>query len=87
LWYKPFREEGAVLGWIVVVILMWVLLSLVLGLTMLLFARRRDFSMPTLDVPEPPLMYRSGLAPRPLRRAGGPCEGRVRRKRTTHAGR
>jgi hypothetical protein len=76
-----------VLGWILVVILMWVLVSLVLGLSMLLFARRRDFSVPTLDVPEPPLMYRGAFARPPLRRAGGKCEGRVRRKRTTHAGR
>jgi hypothetical protein len=77
-----------VLGWILVVILMWVLVSLVLGLSMLVFARRRDFSAPPrLDGPEPPLMYRSALARGPLRRAAGACEGRVRRRRTTPAGR
>jgi hypothetical protein len=87
MWYKPFRRGGAVLGWIVVVILMWVLLSLVLGLTLLLFARRRNFSVSKLDVPEPPLMYRTALARRLSRRAAGSCEGRARPKRTTRTGR
>jgi hypothetical protein len=71
------------LGWIVVVIVMWVLASLLLGVTMTLFLRRREAGAPPFGRGEPQLV-RPGA--RPVSRVRAACGRRARRGRMPRAG-
>ena len=67
-------------GWIVVVVLMWVLASLLVGVTMILLLRRREGPPPSFELGEPPLVSRA-LAPRVVWRVRAACDRCARRSR------
>lgn len=86
MWYKLLGWRGLLPGWIVVVILMWVLASLLLGLTMILLLRRRESTARPLDPREPRPTNLAAVAPRALSNARAACNSRARRSRIPRGG-
>jgi hypothetical protein len=73
-------------GWIVVVIIVWVLASLLLGVTMILFLRRREGGAPLFERGQPRLVRLAAVAPRTVSRVRAACDRRARRRRIPRAG-
>jgi hypothetical protein len=86
MWYKTRWEEGTLPGWIMVVILIWILASLLLGATMILFLRRRESAVPPSERGAPRLLRRVAVPPRTVSRVRAACDTLARRRRTPRAG-